>query len=634
MCMDMHGIAGGVRQEWGILMVGKARRIVVWLLMCCVLAGVLPERADACEKQERTGTRWQLSGKEPMRLLSEIMDGQLTDKAAVPKMGEPEVGPTNELGALQPDVPGVLPTNVPAGQPTEVPGIQPVEPPVEKPETPTASFRPSAPPSSPLVLKNPGAKLSKGGQKGIGYGKVNKQKIYHINAYATDEVKLKPSKKCTYKLTGGKSKKDVRTGKVKVTRDGKVTCRDKAKDHKQYAIVRMTSVDSGESIYAYIYFAPRLYTKKVPGHVVYQGKTAAVAYNYSWKNIQITSSNPKVASVNKKGIITARKTGTAVITAKVKKSARNAIKTKITVKEEPWIVNDKDTLYTYEDMTADLREISSKYRGKASLRSIGSSEDGRSIWCLRIGNPSAGRKIVIDAGIHAREWLNPLMILRKCEEILRLYGDYKSTLNHVCLYVVPMINPDGVSISQSGFGAIHSKKLQKQCKKTKSSSRTWKGNARGVNLNFNFPGGWNPKGKSKKPDGITYPGEKAASEKETKAMIRFINGLSGIKGVLNYHSMGSILYWNYNVESNVPLYERQSALAKKVNAYTNYRLMPKSISTDPNGGFGDWLIYEKKIPNVTVETGTVACPLPHSQLGRITKQNSELLNWFVKDYAK
>ncbi len=115
-------------------------------------------------------------------------------------------------------------------------------------------------------------------------------------------------------------------------------------------------------------------------------------------------------------------------------------------------------------------------------------------------------------------------------------------------------------------------------------------------------------------------------------MIRFINGLSGIKGVLNYHSMGSILYWNYNVESNAPLYERQSALAKKVNAYTNYRLMPKSISTDPNGGFGDWLIYEKKIPNVTVET--VACPLPHSQLGRITKQNSELLNWFVKDYAK
>ncbi len=344
MCTDIHGTAGGVRQEWGIVMAGKMRRIVVWLLMCCVLAGVLPEQAGA----------------------------------VVPKVDELQVGSANEPGVLPPEVPGVSPTNIPAGQPTDVPAVQTVAPPVET-ETPAASHRPFTPPPSPLVLKNPGAKLSKGGQKGIGYGKVKKQKIYHINAYATDEVRLKPSKKCTYKLTGGKSRKDVRAGKVKVTRGGKVICRDKAKDHKQYAIVRMTSTASGESIYAYIYFAPRLYTKKAPGHVVYQGKTAAVAYNYPWKNIQITSSNPKVASVNKKGIIMARKTGTAVITAKVKKSTRNTIKTKITVKEEPWIVNDKDTLYTYEDMTSDLREISSKYRGKASLQSIGNSEDGRTM---------------------------------------------------------------------------------------------------------------------------------------------------------------------------------------------------------------------------------------------------------------
>ena len=117
-------------------------------------------------------------------------------------------------------------------------------------------------------------------------------------------------------------------------------------------------------------------------------------------------------------------------------------------------------------------------------------------------------------------------------------------------------------------------------------------------------------------------------------MMRFINGLSGLKGALNYHSTGSILYWNYNVEANAALYQRQSALASKVNSYTKYRLMPKSISTDPNGGLGDWLIYNKKIPNVTVETGTVMCPLPHTQLKRITDQNSELLSWFVKEYAK
>lgn len=480
-----------------------------------------------------------------------------------------------------------------------------------------------------LELKNAGARRYSGGQKGIKYGKVKKEKVYHIQTYVTDEVALLPTEPSTFQVTGGISRQDVKRGKVKVTKEGKVICKERRKDKKQAAIVRVTSRKTGESIYVYLAFSPSVYCKTGKSQLIYQGKTTKLTYNYSHQKMKIASSNPRVAKVNKKGVVTARKKGTAIISAKVKGSEKNQVKTKIVVREEPWIVNVGDAVYSYEDLTGDLREIASKYRGKAALSSIGTSEDGRTIWCLRIGNPSAGRKIVIDAGIHAREWLNPQMLMRKGEEVLRQYADYKAALNRACLYVVPMINPDGVSISQSGFGAIRSPKLRKLCIKTKASSRTWKANARGVNLNFNFPGGWNKKGKKKKPDGISYPGEKASSEKETKAMIRFINSLSGIQNVLNYHSTGSILYWNYNVESNAPLYEKQSALAQKVNSFTGYRLMPKSISTDPNGGFGDWLIYNKKIPNVTIETGSVMSPLPHSQLKKITKENSELLNWFI-----
>ena len=67
---------------------------------------------------------------------------------------------------------------------------------------------------------------------------------------------------------------------------------------------------------------------------------------------------------------------------------------------------------------------------------------------------------------------------------------------------------------------------------------------------------------------MTYPGKKAASEKETKAMMRFVNGISGLREALNYHSMGSILYWNYNVEGTPALYGRQKALAEKGNQFT------------------------------------------------------------------
>lgn len=540
----------------------------------------------------------------------------------VPVKAEQRSNGTGDPAGIQTPLPEV------SAAPSETPAVTEGPALAETPLPSTAAPIPTASPA-PLVLKNKNAVYRAGKQKGIGYGKIKKGKIYRISSYGSDTVKLLPSKKSGFKVTGGIRKRDITSKKIRVSQAGIVSCADKTRDKKQYAIVQVTAKETGESIYVYIYFAPRLYTRTPVKQVVYQGKTTKLSYNYPVKKIKFTSSNKKAARIDKKGIVTARQKGTAVIQAKVKGSQKNLVKVKIIVKEEPWLVNDRDTVYSYEDMTEDLRQIARKYRGRAALKCLGTSEDGRNIWCLRIGNPSAGRKLLLDGGIHAREWLNSLMLMRKSEEILRQYPDYKNTMRNTCLYVVPMINPDGVTISQSGFGSIRNKKLRKICKKTKKTARTWKGNARGVNLNFNFPGGWNTENKSKKPDGMTYPGEKAASEKETKAMMKFVNNISGLREALNYHSTGSILYWNYNVEGTPALYSRQKALAEKVNQFTGYRLMPKSISTDPNGGFGDWLIYNKKIPNVTVETGSVMCPLPHSQLGKITRENSSLLSWFA-----
>ncbi len=516
---------------------------------------------------------------------------------------------------------------------TEPYPVSPVRPDLTPAATPGITPGATQSASTKLSLKNKGAKYASGGQKGIGYGKIKKQKIYHINTYVTDKVQLEVTKPSHYKVVGAANKKELRAKRVRVSSRGMVSCLEKRKGKEQYAVIEITAKETEETIYVYLYFAPAVYGKSPAKQVVYQGKSTLLKTSYRTKKLRFSSSRPKVARVNKKGVVTAVRKGNAVITAKVKGSEKNLVKFRILVREEPWLVSDKDKVYSYEDMTADLREIAQKYRGRASLKSLGTSEDGRTIWCLRIGNASAGHKLIINAGIHGREWLNPQMIMRKCEEILRQYPEYKSSLKSVGLYVVPMINPDGVTISQQGFDAIRSQKLRNLCKKAGNSARTWKGNARGVNLNFNFPSGWNPENKPKKPDGINFPGKKAASEKETKVMMKFVNSLSGVKGSLNYHSTGSILYWNYNVERDPGLYQRQKTLAAKINSFTRYRLMPKSPSTDPNGGFGDWLIYSRKIPNVTVETGSVMCPLPFSQFKKITNQNAEALEWFVKKHS-
>lgn len=537
--------------------------------------------------------------------------------------------PVNEAKAQAAALPSGTPYPIASASPlpTTTTTVEPVvstnTPFVIYPTASATTIPSAAPTASPKV--SPFTLLNKNAVR-----QVSKKKVqYRINSYVTDTVALKTSLKAKFEPVG-ETVSLCRRGMLKIEKNGQVKCTKKGQSKAQNCQIKVTEATGERSFTVKIRFEKKLGNKGKSAELVYQGKQAQIRTNYKINRLTFTSSNKKAATVDKKGKITARKKGKTTISVKVKGSEKNEIKIRITVKEEPWIVNIKDSKYTYEDMTSDLRKLAWKYRGKASLQNIGTSEDGRAIWCLRIGSPYASKKYLINGGIHAREWLNCQMLTHKSEEILREYADYKSALRGKCIYIIPMINPDGVTISQFGFAAIRNPKLRKICKKTKNSARTWKGNARGVNLNFNCPGGWNKKGKSKKADGLSYPGKKAASEKETRVMMNFVNRISGWKASLNYHSTGSILYWNYNVESEASLYERQKALAEKVNSFTHYRLMPKSISTDPNGGFGDWLIYNKKIPNVTVETGSVMAPLPHSQLKKIQKENGELLSWFIK----
>lgn len=510
----------------------------------------------------------------------------------------------------QAEEPTMEPTAVPTAEPTEVPTATPVPTPLTK-----------------YVLVNPDAKYYKGGQKGIRYKKISGEKIYHLTSYTTDTVKLTMSHASTYQIYGGGSKKEVTGKTVTVSSSGVVRCRKKKEGQAIYTIIQAKSKLTGEVQYIYINFKKNLTCRNGKRLSLYEKKSQTLSFNYGKKNLKFSIKNKKVATVNKKGQVTAKKKGTTYLTVKVRDSEKNEIKIRIVVKEEPWLVNDKNKVYDYNDMTADLRRLVHKYPGKAGLSSLGKSYDGRDIWCLRIGSAYAGKRLVIDAAIHGREWKNTQILMRQAEEILREYNEHKDRFRNVCLYLIPMDNPDGVTISQYGYQGIRNKKLQKKVKKI-GHFRRWKNNARGVNLNNNFPAGFSMK-KKKKPDYATYPGKKARSEKETKALMKFIQKIKP-NTVLNLHSTGSILYWDFAVDE--AFHNRQYQLAKKINSYNHYRMMPRNGSTEERGGFADWLVYEKKIPSVTIETGSVMCPLPHSQYPSIYKKNNKMFRWFMLQY--
>jgi Zinc carboxypeptidase/Penicillin-insensitive murein endopeptidase len=113
---------------------------------------------------------------------------------------------------------------------------------------------------------------------------------------------------------------------------------------------------------------------------------------------------------------------------------------------------------------------------------IGRSAHGRAINAFQLGTPRLARRVLVVGCIHGDE-PEGLKVTRRLISRARMHG--------ASLWVVPNLNPDGRS----------------------AGSRN---NARGVDLNRNFPSEWEPLGVS---------GPRALSEPETRAAVRLIRRL-------------------------------------------------------------------------------------------------------------
>ena len=291
--------------------------------------------------------------------------------------------------------------------------------------------------------------------------------------------------------------------------------------------------------------------------------------------------------------------------------------------------------YSYDQMVQDINNLSQAYPGKFQTNVIGTSLDGRNIYELVIGNQNASRHILIHAGIHAREHMTPLLVMKQLEYGLYFYdsGQYagsslSSMFDQVAIHYVPMVNPDGITLSQFGTEAIRSDELRQQinaCYEADlASGRTsaafdrylslWKANGRGVDLNQNFPANWDLASSAPHPSYAVYKGTSALSEPETQALANLTNSRTWSVTV-SYHSMGNIIYWDY--EGNRKQAESND-LANRISNNTGYAL----YNSSGHGGYKDWVqIKDDPIPSLTIETGSVACPLPIDQYIPIWEAN-------------
>lgn len=293
----------------------------------------------------------------------------------------------------------------------------------------------------------------------------------------------------------------------------------------------------------------------------------------------------------------------------------------------PHIVQPKQ-IYTYEIMVMDMKELAEAYPELIRYHSIGVSEYGRELWLIEVGNGPVN--VLLNGSHHAREWISTALLMEMAETMARkeqvgyVWQNIRSTdlFDHVTFHIVPMVNPDGVTLQQKGLKAFPQEDHKALIAMNRGSLnfKRWKANAKGIDLNRQYPAGWETiRDPQPGPAYMNYKGKKPLEASEAKAMAEVTHKLKPELAV-SYHSSGEILYWSYKTE---PLnLQRDHVLAKQYGSLTGYRVVKPEINPS-GGGFTDWFISDFGKPALTPELGKPAgeTHVSLSQWDRIWKQH-------------
>ena len=224
---------------------------------------------------------------------------------------------------------------------------------------------------------------------------------------------------------------------------------------------------------------------------------------------------------------------------------------------------------------------------------IGYSVLNRPIYMFHAG-PKFGKQVFIEGGIHAREYVTSLVLFQ-------LISYLSENPPETGIYIVPVVNPDGVALVLNGLNSIADFQKREMIKNINNGENfsLWKANANGVDINVNFDAGWGTGVQNIfSPARENFVGYYPNSEPETKAIIR---ALIRVKPelVISLHTKGEVIYYGYEKLSQKAL-KRDEDLAIKMGELLGY-FPVKSIGSA--GGVQDFASYILEVPAVTIELG-------------------------------
>ena len=275
---------------------------------------------------------------------------------------------------------------------------------------------------------------------------------------------------------------------------------------------------------------------------------------------------------------------------------------------------------------------------------IGKTAFGRPISAMVIG--SGPRKVLYTAAHHANEWLTAYILLKFAEDLAaalenggRIYGvSAKNIAAAATIYLIPLVDPDGVDLVT---GAIAPGMLEYAIAAGLADNYPtipfpdgWKANLFGVDLNLQYPAGWQTARQIKFSQGYTRPGPRdfvgrgPLTQRESRALAGYTEFIDPDL-VLAYHSQGKEIYWQFGG------YEVPGARALGEDfARTSGYTLANVPEASAYAGFKDWFIQEFRRPGYTIEVGEGINPLPLSQFDEIYRDNLGILVAAATDLPK
>lgn len=284
--------------------------------------------------------------------------------------------------------------------------------------------------------------------------------------------------------------------------------------------------------------------------------------------------------------------------------------------------------YSYALMMTNLDSLAKYYPHCLKYEQGDSTYQGRPIPIIHFGDSLADKFVMVQSTMHAREFMATQLTMAMLEYYTsnyetEVFNGKKLTelFKGIRFIILPMVNPDGVEISQNGIvGAVTDdvKEWLSKCEEAGTTLTQIKANALGVDINRNFRNGF---GKAKyargRKDLYHYMGPQPYSEVESRLLLK-VSQRHQYSCFLNYHTSGNLIFYGcMNARKDVN--EKAHILAARIKKLTGYPCFgPKSAK--PSGTWADEVEIIYKRPSVTIELGTKN-PVPIEEFKSIYNKN-------------